>query len=243
MASQEKPWAEAIIAVLRDTGLPLHYHEITKEIAKRELRTLSGATPVATVRGCLNRMTTQENRLYNGNILKIDRGVYQIVDQASLLEENDEVEQFDNAIDEQTAVGPQITGVTAFGLYWRKDRVNWGRGSSGILGRQNEGADLLDFSHQQGIYLLHNDRSVVYVGRTVDALRRRLNYHFKEKNALRWDKFSWFGFSGVNYKAAELELLPRKMDTRHLFNILESVLIEALAPPVNGHFGDNLGAL
>ena len=163
MVLQEMGWSEAIILVLQDADEPLHYQEIARLIGERGLRELSGATPVATVRGQLSQMTSPGNRYHDSRIQRISRGVYQFVDPTSLSHVGGEPEQFDDDddIDEESESGPRVVGVPAFGLFWEKEKVNWGRGSSGILGRQAVGSKAIDFSDQQGVYILHKDRSVV----------------------------------------------------------------------------------
>ena len=243
MVVQEMPWSAAIVLILEDAGEPLHYQEIARLIGERELRTLSGTTPVATVRGLLSQMTSEGNRVYDARIQRSARGVYEFVDPAQPVEVEDDRDDIDDTIEEQAGVGPRIVGVPAFGLYWEKEKVNWGRGSSGILGRQAVGSNAVDFSEQRGVYLLHKERSIVYVGRTTDTLRRRLDWHNKDSKAPRWNRFSWFGFRDVNDDTGELEGLPSEVNTPHLLTILESVLIEALEPPVNGRRGDYMGIL
>ena len=95
------------------------------------------------------------------------------------------------------------------------------------------------------MYLLHNDRSVIYVGRTTGSLRGRLNSHRQGKKSPRWNRFSWFGLCDVNDndKDGKLKPPPSQIDTQHLAAALESVLIEALEPPVNGQRGDDMGSL
>ena len=58
---------------------------------------------------------------------------------------------------------------------------------------------------------------------------------------MRWDRFSWFGFCGVDEESGELRSMPDQVDSVHIIGILEAVLIEALEPPINGRRGDYLG--
>lgn len=248
MTPQEMDWQEAIITVLQDAGEPLHYQRITELIGERGLRKLSGATPANSVGGYLSRMTTKGNPIYDERIQRVARGVYLFADPANPAPEPQQDEdvadtdEFD-AIDEgQGTTASQIVRVPAFGLYWEKSKVRWGRNSRGILGRQAAGSEAVDFSEQYGVYLLHKDRSVVYVGRTTDSLRQRLDLHNKDVKAPRWNQFSWFGFRDVD-GTGQLNPLPEKIDTGHFVAILESVLIEALEPPVNGRRGDYMGVL
>ena len=247
MVSREMGWQEAIVAVLQDAGEPLHYQRITELIGERRLRALTGANPVDSVRGFLSQMTTRSHRSYDGKIQRVARGVYEFGDPASPMtvpqEDVDELDYKDAINEEPSETGTRIVGVPAFGLYWEKDKINWGKGSSGILGRQTADSKEVDFSEQHSVYLLHKERLVIYVGRTTDSLRGRLDSHTRDKKAPRWNRFSWFGFRDVNDETGKLEPLPGEIDARHLVTILESVLIEALEPPVNGRRGDYMGVL
>lgn len=245
MTSPEMSWQDAIATVLQDSGEPLHYQRITELIDERGLRSLSGSTPVATVRGLLSQMTTQGSRSYDERIQRFTRGVYVYLDPTDPDPSNVQEDSGESSdlIDDQSDESSGITGVPAFGLYWEKEKVNWGRGSSGILGRQTTGSQRVDFSDQQGVYILHKDRAVVYVGRTTDSLRARLDWHNKDRKAPRWNQFSWFGFRDVDEGTGNLKPLPTDMESRHLVTILESILIEALEPPVNGRRGDYMGVL
>ena len=246
MTSEEMAWQPAIIAVLQDAGEPLHYQKITELIGERELRTLSGANPANSVSGFLSQMTNEDHPSFNDQIQRVTRGVYMFVDPESPMPDSQQdINDIDDAEEEQDETSAQkIVKVPAFGLYWERDKVNWGRGSKGILGRQTPDTKEVDFSEQQGVYLLHKDRSVIYVGRaTKGSLRERLKFHKQDKKAPRWNRFSWFGLRDVNDETGELEPLPSEIDTDHFVAILESVLIEALEPPVNGQRGDYMGIL
>ena len=242
MASRAMDWREAIITVLQDAGHPLHYQTITGLIGDLGLRELSGATPATTVSSHLGSMMNPEHSMFDRRIKKISRGVFEFVEPSDTTPEPEPEPEVDEIDEELIESGDRIIGVPAYGLYWEKDKVNWGRGSSGILGRQAAGSDPVDFSGQHGVYLLHKDQSVIYVGRTTDSLRGRLDNHNKDRKAPRWNRFSWFGFRNVSNDNT-LKPLPREIDTQHLVTILESVLIEALEPPVNGRRGDYMGVL
>ena len=90
--------------------------------------------------------------------------------------------------------------------------------------------------------MLLKGRYVVYVGRTTDSLYSRLKSHIGGARGPRWDGFSWFGLLDVdedgNLKEPESEL-----SIEDTIIVLESVLIEALEPPINGRRGDRMGVL
>ena len=245
MTSQAMDWDAAIVKVLQDAGQPLHYQTITGLIGELGLRELSGATPATTVSSRLGTMINPEHGRFDRRIRKTSRGVFEFVDPSDTTPEPEPEQEIDESDEAVIESSDRIIGVPAYGLYWEKDKVNWGRGSSGILGRQAAGSSPVDFSGQHGVYLLHKDRAVIYVGRTTDSLRGRLDNHNKDKKAPRWNRFSWFGFRNVisDDDGNKLEDLPSEIDTQHLVTILESVLIEALEPPVNGRRGDYMGVL
>ena len=236
---QEMDWQKAIITVLEDKGEPL---QVTELIGERGLRTLSGANPANSVNGFLSQMTNKNHKSFKDQIQRVTRGVYMFVDPASPMPDpQQDIDDIDDAETEQD----EKKIVPAYGLYWERDKVNWGKGSKGILGRQTPDSNEVDFSEQHGVYLLHNDRSVIYVGRTTGSLRGRLNSHRQGKKSPRWNRFSWFGLCDVNDndKDGKLKPPPSQIDTQDLVVALESVLIEALEPPVNGQRGDDMGSL
>ena len=236
-------WEDAIIAVLQDADEPLHYQKITELIGERELLQTLSANPANTASGFLSQMTNEDHPSFNDQIQRVARGVYMFVDPENPMPDpQQDINDRDDAEAEQDETSDQKI-IPAFGLYWERDKVNWGRGSKGILGRQTPDSKEVDFSEQHGVYLLHKERSVIYVGKTEKNLRKRLNSHkLDQKKALRWNRFSWFGLRDVN-KNGVLEPLPSEIDTDHFVAILESVLIEALEPPVNGQRGAYMGIL
>lgn len=240
MASENMTWQDAIIAVLKHSAQPLHYQRITELIGERGLRALSGATPSANVRASLLSLIDAEGGSQDERIRRVARGVYEFV---STDEDIDTESSEEQDIEEVEKPGDPI-GVPAFGLYWEKDKVKWG-GKREILGRQTREADTVNFADQQGVYLLHKNRAVVYVGQTTKdrkGLFDRLRGHTKNSKALRWDRFSWFGFREVS-NDGELKDPRSEFELKQVINVLESVLIEALEPPVNGQRGAHLGDL
>ena len=235
MTTRETGWQEAIVAVLEDADGPLKYDAITQIIGERGLRTLTGATPADTVNAYLSQMIRPGHQWHDSRIRKVGRGIFELVTSGGdILTEEPETDD-----DDQSGNPNRIVGVPAFGLYWEKDKVRWNSGE--ILGRQTHNSSIVNFAAQQGVYILHKERSVSYVGRTIDNLYGRLRTHSRDHKSVRWDRFSWFGFCNVDDHTAELKPMPSEVTPAHLISILESVLIEALEPPVNGRRGDYLG--
>ena len=235
----ELSWQDAIIKVLKEAEEPLHSNRIAALVEARGLRNFSNsATPERTANRELNRMARDDET----PIVRIESGVFLYIDPDAPDSEVQKIEDDDQVDDQPTEDPGARVQVSAFGLLWEKSNVNWGRGCK-ILGRQVRGAAPIDFSEQQGVYILHKGNSIVYVGRTSDTLRSRLREHASTPGkGFRWDRFSWFGFRPVN-EDGTLEDVPNNVTSSDLFSILESVLIEALEPPVNGRRGDRMGEL
>ena len=241
MTSSNLSWQEAIIRVLEGAGEPLHYQEVTNQIGQQGLRPLTGSTPAGTVNAHLSRMIKEDDSIYDQRISKAGRGIFEFIhpslDTSPELEDSDETD-----VEEPDDVREHL--IPAFGLFWERDKVRWN--SSQILGRQASIANPVNFAEQQGVYLLHNGRSVVYVGRAIqNSLYNRLRNHNRETDskALRWDCFSWFGLRDVDDTTGRLQSFAGHFSMSDLITILESVLIEALEPPINGRRGDRMGEL
>ena len=101
-----------------------------------------------------------------------------------------------------------------------------------------------DFCGQHGVYLLHDVREVIYVGRTTKGdLGRRLYDHTRDRLQGRWSRFSWFGFrpvSSTGKLGEKTEALPANYRMETLIATIEAVLIEALEPRQNRKRGDGV---
>jgi hypothetical protein len=96
--------------------------------------------------------------------------------------------------------------IRCFGLFWRRDEVDWTPGSGAkdgfrLLGRSGKihpGLRVADFWEQLGIYILYGNHGPYYVGLTKKGeLGGRLKDHTKDEHKDEWDRFSWFGFRKV----------------------------------------------
>lgn len=146
--------------------------------------------------------------------------------------------------------------------------MNWWPGHGGpvlrtkLLGREyaignahnaNDNVGAVNFANQLGIYLLHNGFETVYVGQTTNnnrGLFQRLQIHCNEpRKGPFWDKFSWFGFKPV----APVDEDPRRLannplhpdmptvSLRTLIKVVETIVIQACLPKLNGQAGQLLG--
>ena len=108
----------------------------------------------------------------------------------------DIAEEADDEIDEPIVNDKQIVGIPSYGLYWEREKVRWQGTATKLLGQQTPEARVVDFAEQVGVYVLHNNGRVLYVGRTVDSLLKRLAYHNNPSNhpsnrlSFRWNQFS-----------------------------------------------------
>lgn len=229
-------WHEAVVEVLRQNQAAMHYADIADEIIDQGLIETVGATPKNTVNA---QLSTDLNE--NGDkskFVRVRRGEYMLREHydgtATPLETSDTSEE---------ASGEESGIVQAFGMYWQRENVLWSTRPS-LLGRQNQDADSVDFCNQRGVYLLHDRRSVVYIGRsTKRPLGRRLYEHTTDRLNGRWDRFSWFGIRGVTDKGALTEDVEMNYDEGALIATLEALLLEALEPPQNRQRGEGFRAV
>lgn len=232
-------WRDAIIRVLDDAKSAMHYTDIAEAIVEQKLRKQVGATPASTVAA---NITTEIRQLGdNSAFVRVKRGEYMLRKHY----EDEDVPQVgnkgslspvDKAQEEETGV------IQAFGMYWQRDSVDWSS-SPKLLGQQSRGAKSVDFSGQIGVYLLHDGREIIYVGRSTDrTIGKRLFEHTYDRLNGRWDRFSWFGLLFVT---EEGKLVPGTVSTDQstLITMLEALLIEALEPPQNRRRGDEFRAI
>jgi hypothetical protein len=229
----DKPWRDAIIAVLREEGAAMHYAAIAERIVSTGLRRNVGATPASTVSAMIT--TSINNEAGESPFQRVARGEYILRQNVS-----------------SAPTGP-ITGVEsepedvegpiyAFGMFWDRGRVRWVNNPA-ILGRQQIGADPVDLSQQRGVYLLYDGRDVVYVGRCTDRrLGPRLYEHTFDRLKTRWNRFSWFGLCPITDTGALGSPLQGHSPDL-LIAAMEALLVEALEPPQNRRRGDGFSAV
>lgn len=228
-------WKEAVIRVLREHGLAMHYTDIAETILQKGYRKSVGATPAATVSVALNKSIKEEG--VNSPFLRVAKGEYVLRELAGQVEQ-------ESVGDETADVSTESNAglIKAFGMFWNRGHVLW-NSKPRLLGIQQEGADPVDFAGQYGVYLLHDGREVVYVGRTTERrLGIRLCDHTKDRLSGRWDRFSWFGLALVTDKGKLQENPTTGAQAEDIIVSLEAVLIEGLEPRQNRRRGDNFRA-
>lgn len=227
-------WPEAITKVLQEAGRPLPYADIAKGIIDGGYRKKVGATPAATVASIVS--TSLKNEGETSPFFKPKRGVYGL---RALAATEASVEEQDEAEEDADGMGL----INAFGMFWRRDAVNWKPPQPMLNGVQQAGSQEVDFSGQVGVYLLHDGDRVVYVGRVTEPrLGSRLRDHTRDRLSGRWDRFSWFGVQRVTADG-QLSSLPQEFTLDNLISTMEALLIEGLEPPQNRRQGDGFSAV
>jgi hypothetical protein len=140
-----------------------------------------------------------------------------------------------------------------YGLFWLRDKVNWGtqgRGGTGELcgryARQLKAREV-DFREQQGVYVLYDDNfRIIYVGQTGAGNQRlfiRLRQHKRDHLAQRWNRFSWFGILPVENGRLNVNAEPVQPTVAGVLDHIEAILLASAEPPLNlqrGRFGENV---
>ena len=234
--AKEYTWREAIEKVLSSSPTPLHYNDITERILSENLRTMVGATPAATVNAHIAASIKHDGE--SSPYVRVTKGTFTLRKRIlSAVPSKLTPEIFESDDEEE-----QYAVISSFGMFWRKDAVEWST-TPKLLGMQRIGATAVDFHNQLGIYLLYDGREVIYVGRSTERpLGRRLYEHTIDRMSMRWDRFSWFGFLPVS-DTGKLGSLPEQYNSAKLMPALEAVLIEALEPRQNRKRGDDLAAV
>lgn len=235
---KELTWRKAIDKILASSPTPLPYNEIAEQIIAEGLRTTVGATPASTVSAQITGSIKHEGE--SSPYIRVARGTFTLKSRGS---SKDIIpKKLTPEIAESQEEEEQYEIVSSFGMFWKKDGVEWSSIPK-LLGMQQIGAIPVDFSKQLGIYLLYDGREVIYVGRTTDRpLGKRLYEHTIDRMSARWDRFSWFGLLPVS-EDGSLGALPGTYDAAKLIPALESILIEALEPRQNRKRGDDLAAV
>ena len=236
-------WKDAIAKVLEEEKKSLHYTEIANLISERGYRKSLGATPRDTVSSVLT--TDINNNKEKSIFAKVDKGVYilrKFLDDGSQLLPVGDVEiQIDTKSLGEKIPQPNVKIINAFGIYWSRNLVYW-KTIPDLLGIQQTGATEVNFKIQRGIYLLYDNREIIYVGQAIEqTLGQRLKQHTTDRLSGRWDRFSWFGFYSVD-DAGNLKDLKKfeSLDIQILADILEAILIESIEPRQNRKQGNTL---
>ncbi|BBL75860.1 HTH domain-containing protein [Methylomagnum ishizawai] len=237
----EKSWREAIIRVLKESDSALRYTDITEQILSRGYYQTDGATPEASVRGCINWSIKDEGD--SSPFVRVGKGTFGLRQQST--PNNMLGETTTKSTTSQLQTFSEDSGdsiIRCFGMYWQQDLVVW-RSDSKLFGKQQLLAKAVDFGKQKGIYILYDHHTVVYVGRAIDRpLGKRLYEHTLDRLSGRWNRFSWFGLLDVTQEG-NLRELSFSATLASMVATLEALLIEALEPPQNRKRGDDFSAI
>lgn len=237
----EKSWLEAIMKVLTESDIPLHYTEISEKILSQEYYKPDGATPAASVNAYITSSLKHEES--NSPFIRVGKGIYTLKNKPQTV---------NNIVSVKTGKKTKETGISeedssdstihSFGMYWQRDLVVW-RNDPKVFGKQQSLAKAVDFGKQKGIYILYDHHTVVYVGRAIERpLGKRLFEHTIDRLGSRWNRFSWFGLLDVTPKG-ELKETKLNNSISSIIATLESLLIETLEPPQNRKRGDDFSAI
>lgn len=237
----EMTWRAAVRRVLSESEGPLHYAEIAQHIIDNDYRRSTGATPAATVAAVLSQQLVEE-------VVRVDRGVYTLASRTSELAATDASTvpptQQSETTDSEDSSDPETGFLNAFGMFWRRDEVDWEQRGSSLWGAQLKASDSINFAEQVGVYILYSGERVIYVGRITEArLGPRLWEHTRDRLSGRWDRFSWFGVRAVG-PDGRLGAIPSsaQFGVSMLVVTMEALLIEGLEPPQNRRRGDGFNA-
>ncbi len=234
-------WIKAIEKVLEEEKKPLHYSDIADRIVEKGYRKSVGATPASSVNSYLS--TDIKDNESSSIFVKVQLGTFtlkkyldQVEDDAS---SESEVDQVGIGIKEVKEV------IQSFGISWNRDQVLW-KTAPDLYGVQTFGATPVNFAKQIGVYLLFDGREIIYVGQAIgQTIGERLYQHTKDRISGRWDRFSWFGFYGVN-ETGKLQITSEKnrsISIRNLGDTLEAILIESIEPRQNRKSGNKFSGI
>jgi hypothetical protein len=235
----EKSWKEAIKKVLEESEKPLHYTEISEQILSRGYYQTDGATPAATVNSQLTTSIKHDGE--KSPFMPVGKGIFTLKKSAPLspvpvAKQNKSETLADLDVETSDSI------INSFGMYWQRDLVVW-RTDPKMYGKQQALAKPVDFGKQKGIYILYDQHTVVYVGRSIDRpLGKRLFEHTVDRLGSRWNRFSWFGLLDVTQEG-NLRETSLNTSLASLVATLEALLIEALEPPQNRKRGDDFSAI
>jgi len=225
-------WKDAIVKVLEDSGEQMHYVDITQKIIELRLRDDFGATPQNSVNREIRKSINNEGN--NSPFFRVDSGEYIL--RKLLTSEFTSKKKTNNSskVDDDESI------IKAYGMYWDRYAIDWK--DPHLLGKPelNDKVKASNFDLQRGIYVLHDGRIVVYIGRTTtDRLITRLKEHIADRHAGRWNRFSWFGLLDVSEKG---EIIDEENSTviNAIIKAAEALLIEVIEPPGNRKQGDFL---
>jgi len=235
-------WKEAAIEVLKDQPEGMLYTDITQQIIDRGLRTKLGATPASSLNTTLSESIRWDGE--NKPFERVGPGRYRLRSFSQGQSPLPTAHSVASLEAEEIEEKKETTGlINAFGMFWSRDKVQWGSSITKLFGKQDLRSDSVDFSDQRGVYLLYDRGEVIYVGRAIDrGIGIRLREHVFDRLSGRWDRFSWFGVYKVSDDGS-LDSAEQNYDRGLLIATMEALLIEAVEPRQNRRRGDRFSAV
>lgn len=181
------------------------------------------------------------------DLVRVDRGVYELAKSSPgpvSLAPMDALVASESASPAASEGDADDTGfLNAFGMFWRREEVDWEQRGQTLLGAQLKAAQSINFADQVGVYILYSGDRVIYVGRiTEPRLGPRLWDHTRDRLTGRWDRFSWFGVRAVADDGTLGHVPAGNFAVEMLVATMEALLIEGLEPPQNRRRGDGFNA-
>ncbi|TDI72499.1 MAG: hypothetical protein E2O85_00325, partial [Bacteroidetes bacterium] len=139
----ELTWKNAINRVLGSSSTPLHYNEITERIISEGLRKSLGATPAATVSAQISASIKHDGE--SSPYIRVSKGTYAL--RAGVSHKPIIRQKLTPDISESDESEEQYEIITSFGMFWRKEAIEW-IAKPKLLGMQQIGATPVDFFKQ-----------------------------------------------------------------------------------------------
>lgn len=225
----ELSWKEACIKVLSESDGAMHYTDISEKILKEKYRKNVGATPASSCNVVMSASIRDDGD--KSQFIRTGKGFFSLnpmvvkgTKKTNKSKKNGEAEDSDILIQ-------------ASGLFWQRDFVQW-KTYPKLLGKQFSGSDMIDFAKQNGIYILYDNHTPIYVGRADVHMGKRVSDHTRDKFSGRWNRFSWFGLLEVCDSGVLSESKKNNYTQEKFISTVEAILIETLEPPRNMRIGD-----
>jgi hypothetical protein len=234
-------WKDAAVCILAQNKEGMHYTDISKAVILNSLIASYGATPAASLNSAISMdlKNNQDKSFFE----RIGPGIYRINSKVNIRNITNRIKKaiiFD-LNDEEVNYGY----INAYGMYWDRELIDWSKSPGALFGRQNGASTIVNFSEQDGVYLLYNNEKIIYVGKAnSSSLYERLKSHTMDRLQQRWNKFSWFGIKAVDEKTGKLkDVVLQNNGNSDLISTLEALLIEAVEPNQNRQAGKGFAAI
>lgn len=134
----EMTWRKAIDKVLASSSTALHYNEITERIISEGYRKSLGATPAATVNAQISSSIKHDGD--SSPYIRVAKGTFALRGGSTATPTPPKLTP---EVSESEVSEEQYEIVTSFGMFWRKDSVEW-IATPKLLGMQQIGATPVD---------------------------------------------------------------------------------------------------